>query len=238
MSSPSEQSKFYNLAQIIKREFVIKYTELVKEYEDKGRSINNLRYNVTLDYRLPIKTLCEFSVKIEIKLRLNDIWVKITSNTIAYCDNENLEEKIFNDFIFHLINTNEDEEPQPLTVERISKYLEEIHDGIGKLQFHKGIGKFIIEEKYELEDEKFQCLLLFADIPNTTCSIQECVVCYDLTKTHSSCGHFVCYPCWCKLKNKKMEEECDNCDNCDGDCDCCEVEKECPLCKNKLKFVD
>jgi len=235
MSSPTEQSKFYKFAESIKRDFVIKYTAVVKEREDKGLSIDTLKYSVTLEFELPIKTLGEISVTVEIKLRLNDIWVKITSNPIAYVDNNgDLEEKVFNNFIFHLISTNEDEESQPLTVERISKYLEDIHDNIGKLQFHKGIGRFIIEEKYALEDEKFQNLLLFNDIPNTTCSIQECAVCYELTKTCSSCNHFVCYPCWGKLKNKKKEEECEDCD---GECDCYEVEKECPLCKNKLKFV-
>ena len=67
----------------------------------------------------------------------------------------------------------------------------------------------------------------FKDEENMVLSMNECCVCFTLTKTTTNCDHPVCLECISKLRTEAVNDEQSNI-----------KQKSCPLCRQRILFLN
>ena len=78
---------------------------------------------------------------------------------------------------------------------------------MSELKYDNKVGMFYVEQK----KEDYEQLYTF---PNIELDYVECSVCFEITKTKTSCNHPLCYKCYDKIPNK------------------------CPICRKDIKNED
>lgn len=109
--------------------------------------------------------------------------------------------------------------------ETISTILDKIKLVLSKLQFDIFRGQFIIYQSTTLAEIDF-----FKDIESINSEGQECPICKEhIINTKTECGHYLCVPCFQKLKLVKEDE--------DDDDDEENFIKKCPMCRERITFT-
>jgi len=115
----------------------------------------------------------------------------------------------------------------------LEKGIQLIFEKIEKLKYSKTKGLFYDSSKNDGNSGEENIMVTMFSIlknyGNVRSSISECCVCYEITETHTLCGHNVCIACYSKLEvSKKKWSEYYGKDL---------FHKKCPLCREIIEKV-
>jgi hypothetical protein len=161
--------------------------------------------------RIPISKIHGIAVDISFEASPRAEWVyfKIYAMNIDNY-NTNLYSKIMHKVSNH-------------TVKDVENFITEQFDFMRDCVFDRMTGKFVLPT--EKEPTLCRFIAEFAkDKEHITSTVQECCVCYELTKTRTRCNHYVCVECWNNLNYVDNEEE--------------QAEQPCPMCKTDLSVEE
>ena len=102
--------------------------------------------------------------------------------------------------------------------EKIAILLAECSKIIVTVKFSKILGMFTLVPR----NYSFCAAFGIGEKHGIVSEIDDCVVCYDKTKTRTPCKHLLCIPCWAKIKIKPLVVN-----------EVYEV-RECPVCRGEI----
>jgi len=193
-----------------------------KSYDEEYKFTKN--YETELN--LPISKLHGISVDATIDIRCTNYrqpvadwkywWLLEIKSDELYNDYE--EDEFYR---FYCDNTSKNERKED-DIAGLTEELERLIKSVKDLQFDKGSGVF----KRQNEEEKMTPIMeasnkafeILKDDENIETNCQTCTVCYELTRTRTSCGHCVCIPCITKIKRHPEDEGAYRCPLCRDEC--------------------
>jgi hypothetical protein len=159
---------------------------------------------------LPIETIDGVYSDCEIMLHNKNNSGIVFRVQVPYVNNQGDQ-----DDLYHFSRWNGD----GLTNDEIETFCQSVFDKIPLLKLtHEGVLK-PNKSKWDIAREKVDNIFRNYNCDNIkkTCS-DECCVCYNKTKTKTSCKHSLCVRCWSKMYN---DIECPDDDDC----------VKCPMCR-------
>ena len=208
---------------IIETIFERQHTEghnLISHFNNKERCIHGLGSN----WLSPIQIIDGILVNAFLIFGLVEIGINITSCVLV----EDEDNKNYYTSFFKRFGRDKDGKMEFLdrltTEKNIRKYKQYLFTGlceflriIPTLKFNKFEGKFCKTNHFYIDD-------LFKFNNTTISECDECVVCYEKTKSRTPCGHYLCYKC-----NENIDTNLDLDDN---------PERPCPVCRKDIIYIN
>ena len=207
------------------------------EYILKEEKEKNVRDDTCIKIKLPIETIDELPVIVEIvfkrylylssgKKNVKKVEFHISTNKKhgGPCENQF--------YLYHFTTSYQcvgEEEGENWSISMLEKCIISIASRLNNLKFDCYGSRFGYTGYTNME--------LLKDIfkgSNITHLDEECCVCKDDTMCKTKCGHNLCLRCWSKLKVEKICEGCG-----DDDCECVNEITEghiCPICRSFMKL--
>ena len=185
-----------------------------------NRDANDNRIQIDLG----IEKVCDIPVSVTFRMywpiddthpRHGSMWIE--ANDIWVAENDDIER-------YDLFSQSFNVDKTILPIENVANFLQSAAQILNKIVFDKCAGQFILPEY----PKKNAAALLFCEAfgvtnPAIKPELDTCSVCYDKTRTKTSCGHVLCIPCWSSIKRTVSDDDGISCDT-----------KKCPICRAEL----
>jgi hypothetical protein len=168
---------------------------------------------------LPIRKILNINVEVTIHKENKNIYILNIGPTDFSVDDDSLYEVIYK------------REGTPLSEDEFIEYtVQNTLSVLKKIKIDKLNGKFTTTLKSTKTDALWTAFCQeFKDEENIVLSLNECCVCFTITKTTTNCEHSVCLDCISKLRTEAVADD--------------ELmrnvkKKNCPMCRQRILFLN